>query len=80
MPDLTDEPVDVIVEAVFAAIAEAHHPARGEGTWDNAPCDSCWALIELASHYGDPTHMVWPDPVKRQIAQVLDEVIAEMKT
>jgi hypothetical protein len=72
IPDLTGQATEVIAEAVFSAIALAHDPSQGVGSWDNAPCDSCRSLIDLASHYGDPTHMEWPDPVRRCLADVLD--------
>ena len=76
MPDLTGEAVEVIVEALVATIADAHStpaPAEEAGDWS---CGSCEATIELASRYGDPTGMVWPDPVRMYLADAIDE---EMK-
>jgi hypothetical protein len=72
IPDLTGQATEVIAEAVFKAITLAHEPSHGVGTWDNAPCDSCRSLIDLASHYGDPTQQEWPDPVPRCMVDALD--------
>jgi hypothetical protein len=72
-PDLTGQPVPLIADAVLKAMADAHAADEPESTW---PCSSCTALLDVASHYWDPTHMVWPDPLRRHLADLID---AELK-
>jgi hypothetical protein len=79
IPDLLGAPVEVIVEAVFGAIATAHAPTEPSGEWSDAGCPSCTALIDLASHNGDPTGMEWPDPVRRLMADLIDAELAARK-
>lgn len=62
LPDLTGAPVEDIANACLTAILAAHAPTEPDGTWSDAGCTSCTALIDLASHYGDPTHMEWWTP------------------
>ena len=73
MPDLTGQSPEVIVEALIGAIVAAH---RADDP-DLGTCVSCAATIELASKYGDPTGMEWPDPVRRLLADVIDETLRE---
>ena len=79
LPDLTGAPVEEIANACLTAILAAHAPDEPGGEWSDAGCESCTALIDLASHYGDPTHMEWPDPVRRRMADILDAELAARK-
>ena len=79
LPELTGAPVEDIANACLTAILAAHAPAEPDGEWSDAACASCTALIDLGSHYGDPTHMVWPDPVRRALADVLDAELVARK-
>jgi hypothetical protein len=80
LPDLTGQPVEAIVDALLGAITDAHrseaHNGAAENSSGDARCPSCWATIEVASRYGDPTGMAWPDPVKRCLAEMIDAAIA----
>jgi hypothetical protein len=73
--DLTGQPIPVIAEAVLAATLAAHL-GDDPNQW---PCASCDALLDLASHYGDPTDKVWPDPVRRYLADAIDAELAQRK-
>jgi hypothetical protein len=74
--DLTGQPIAVIAEAVLAAMVAAHP----EHAPEQGPCASCIALIDLASHYGDPTHLEGPDPVRRYLADLIDGERKRLKT
>jgi hypothetical protein len=39
-------------------------------------CASWSALIDVASRYGDPTGKLWPDPVRRHLADLIDAELA----
>ena len=73
IPDMTGQPVPVIVDAALAAMADAHPPDERASTW---PCASCTALVDLASRYGDPIGREWPDPFRCCLADTID---AELK-
>lgn len=76
LADLTGAPIELIVDAVLAAIIAAH---AADGPDESPSCNACSASIELASRYGDPTEKEWPDPVKRLLADTLDAELARRK-
>jgi hypothetical protein len=78
LPDLTRAAVDDIVAALVHVIATAH-PAGSvadDADESNAACSACLEAIERASRVANPTKALWPDPVKRGLARLLDEAIA----
>jgi hypothetical protein len=54
----------------------AAHPPDEADPGSTKLCAPCSALADLASHYGDPTDMAWPDPIRRCLAELID---AELK-
>jgi hypothetical protein len=73
LPDLTGASIQAIVDGLLEAIIAVH---RDDAADADPSCAACSATIELASHYGDPTHLEWPDPVKSLLADTLDAELA----
>jgi hypothetical protein len=78
LPDLAGQPVDVIVNALISTLVAALRDDQVEEGADWS-CAACTATIDLASHYGDPTHMAWPDPIRRLLADLIDAELAARK-
>jgi hypothetical protein len=78
LPDLTGASVDEIVSALVDVIALAHPAGSVPDDADDADarCSACMEAIERASRVADPTRQLWPEPVKRRLAQVIDQVLA----
>jgi hypothetical protein len=74
---MTGESVEVIVEAVLGAIVASHSAEwTSDAPGSDPACASCSALIDVASRYGDPTEKVWPNTVRRHLANVIDAELA----
>jgi hypothetical protein len=77
LPDLAGASVDDIVAELVHVIATAHPAGSMADDVDaaDARCSACLDAIERASRVGDPTGKLWPDPVRRQLARIIDETL-----